>query len=429
MAATERQQPGAHVLLKQPPMAHVQPAWGARQERDSGRPETACWRYPKLRVVGCHLGSDEDDLARLARRLDAYPNFAVDTAARVRYFARGDRDQARQFLTHYQDRVLYATDFSFRDGDPKPRQGLCKPRTTATGTSSPGATRWITPGVPRGAWPSRTTSFERSFATTHDAGCQASVPEGGIVMAAPPAPDPLSLEQVLEAVDHLSPAQIRELERRLAARRAGNRNEGSDEATLVRAATAQLPAATERRLKRLIARSERGKLTRNELAEYQALAQEVQRLDVARAEALAELVPPREIGAGREGGNRLRRQFGWRMRRSRGRSDDRCATAPATAASTAGIPRAIRAPCSSVSTSCPGRPVRGAQWPSWPGPARRATATSTPRRDREIRKPGDPSPCSTRAVRFGRATSSGARTSCISGDAPPRAVRPWRRYT
>jgi hypothetical protein len=70
-------------------------------------------------------------------------------------------------------------------------------------------------------------------------------------MAAPPAPDPLSLEEVLEAVDHLSPAQIRELERRLAARRAGNSNMGSDEATLVRAATGQLPAAAERRLKKL----------------------------------------------------------------------------------------------------------------------------------------------------------------------------------
>ena len=38
-------------------------------------------------------------------------------------------------------------------------------------------------------------------------------------MAAPPAPGPLSLEQLLEAVDHLSPAQRREFERRLAARR------------------------------------------------------------------------------------------------------------------------------------------------------------------------------------------------------------------
>jgi predicted TIM-barrel fold metal-dependent hydrolase len=75
-------------------------------------------RYPKLRVVGCHLGSDEDDLERLASRLDAYPNFAVDTAARVRYFARGARDQVRAFLSRYQDRVLYATDFALREGDP-----------------------------------------------------------------------------------------------------------------------------------------------------------------------------------------------------------------------------------------------------------------------------------------------------------------------
>ena len=74
-------------------------------------------KYPKLRVVGCHLGSDEDDLTQLAKRLDAYPNFAVDTAARIRYFARGDRDKVREFLMHYQDRVLYATDYSYRDGD------------------------------------------------------------------------------------------------------------------------------------------------------------------------------------------------------------------------------------------------------------------------------------------------------------------------
>jgi predicted TIM-barrel fold metal-dependent hydrolase len=76
-------------------------------------------RYPKLRVVGCHLGSDEDDLGRLARRLDAFPNFAVDTAARIRYFARGDRDRAREFLIRYQDRVLYATDSSLRDARPE----------------------------------------------------------------------------------------------------------------------------------------------------------------------------------------------------------------------------------------------------------------------------------------------------------------------
>jgi hypothetical protein len=108
-------------------------------------------------------------------------------------------------------------------------------------------------------------------------------------MAAPPAPAPLSLEQLLEAVDRLSPAQRREFERCLAARRAANGDQESDEATLVQAARARLPAAAERRLKRLIARSERGSLTPKELVEYQALAREVQRIDAARAEALAEL--------------------------------------------------------------------------------------------------------------------------------------------
>jgi hypothetical protein len=70
-----------------------------------------------LRVVGCHLGSNEDDLKGLAKRLDAYPNFSVDLAARIRYLARGDRELVREFLTRYQGRVLYATDFSYRGGD------------------------------------------------------------------------------------------------------------------------------------------------------------------------------------------------------------------------------------------------------------------------------------------------------------------------
>lgn len=74
-------------------------------------------RHPKLRVVGCHLGSDEEHWDRLAKRLDEYPNFAVDVAARVRYFVRGDHEQARQFLMKYQDRVLYATDFTLPSGE------------------------------------------------------------------------------------------------------------------------------------------------------------------------------------------------------------------------------------------------------------------------------------------------------------------------
>jgi hypothetical protein len=108
-------------------------------------------------------------------------------------------------------------------------------------------------------------------------------------MAAPSARNPLSLEQILEAVDHLSPAQMDELERRLAARRAKNGNLGFDEPTLVRSARCRLTAAAERRLKELIVRSERGTLTPSQLAEYQSLAAEAQRLDAIRVQAIAEL--------------------------------------------------------------------------------------------------------------------------------------------
>lgn len=75
-------------------------------------------RYPKLKVVGAHLGSNEEDLEALSKRLDRMPNFAVDLAARIRYFGAGDRANAIAFLTRYQDRILYGTDFTLRaDGD------------------------------------------------------------------------------------------------------------------------------------------------------------------------------------------------------------------------------------------------------------------------------------------------------------------------
>jgi hypothetical protein len=117
--------------------------------------------------------------------------------------------------------------------------------------------------------------------------------EGTFVMAAPHAPVSLSLEQILEAIDRLTPAKMREIERRMAARRSDRVSEGSNDETLVRAASARLPASAERRLKRLVARSESRRLTQNELAEYQALALRAQQLDAARAEALAKLARKR----------------------------------------------------------------------------------------------------------------------------------------
>jgi predicted TIM-barrel fold metal-dependent hydrolase len=65
---------------------------------------------PRLRVVGCHLGSMEVDVNEIAQRFDRYPNFAVDTAGRTIYFMMQPPEKMRPFLMKYQDRVLYGTD-------------------------------------------------------------------------------------------------------------------------------------------------------------------------------------------------------------------------------------------------------------------------------------------------------------------------------
>jgi predicted TIM-barrel fold metal-dependent hydrolase len=73
--------------------------------------------HPQLLVVGAHLGSMETNVNDIAMRLDRYPNFAVDTAARVPYLMLQPRDNVRDFLIKYQDRVLYGTDFVFMPSD------------------------------------------------------------------------------------------------------------------------------------------------------------------------------------------------------------------------------------------------------------------------------------------------------------------------
>ncbi len=71
-------------------------------------------RHPDLIVVGAHLGSSSEDLARLAGWLDRYPNFFVDTSARINEIGRQPYT-ARRFLVRYQDRVLFGTDLRAAD--------------------------------------------------------------------------------------------------------------------------------------------------------------------------------------------------------------------------------------------------------------------------------------------------------------------------
>jgi predicted TIM-barrel fold metal-dependent hydrolase len=69
---------------------------------------------PNLRVVGAHVGSMEADFKQLGDRLDSYPNFAVDMAARMPYFVMKPRADMIAFIEKYQDRLIYGTDNEFR---------------------------------------------------------------------------------------------------------------------------------------------------------------------------------------------------------------------------------------------------------------------------------------------------------------------------
>jgi predicted TIM-barrel fold metal-dependent hydrolase len=71
---------------------------------------------PGLRVIGAHFGSMEDHLDDLANRLDLYPNFAVDTAARTISLVRQPREKVRAFMMKYQNRILYGSDFHYYPG-------------------------------------------------------------------------------------------------------------------------------------------------------------------------------------------------------------------------------------------------------------------------------------------------------------------------
>ncbi len=68
---------------------------------------------PGLKVIGAHFGSMEDHLDQVAAHLDKYPNFAVDTGARVPRLLAHPTAEVRNFFLKYQDRILYGSDMTF----------------------------------------------------------------------------------------------------------------------------------------------------------------------------------------------------------------------------------------------------------------------------------------------------------------------------
>jgi predicted TIM-barrel fold metal-dependent hydrolase len=70
-------------------------------------------KHPDLTFIGAHLGSLEWSVDELAKRLDKFPNMAVDMAERVSHLqfqAITNWQKVHDFFIKYQDRIIYGTD-------------------------------------------------------------------------------------------------------------------------------------------------------------------------------------------------------------------------------------------------------------------------------------------------------------------------------
>ncbi len=70
-------------------------------------------KHPDLKFIGAHLGSLEWSTDELAKRLDKFPNMAVDMAARINHLqfqSMKNWQKVHDFMIKYQDRLIYGTD-------------------------------------------------------------------------------------------------------------------------------------------------------------------------------------------------------------------------------------------------------------------------------------------------------------------------------
>lgn len=75
-------------------------------------------KHPGLMFVGAHLGSMEWSVEEMAKRLDKFPNMALDFAERighVQYQTIQDWQKVHDFFVKYQDRLIYGTDLETDD--------------------------------------------------------------------------------------------------------------------------------------------------------------------------------------------------------------------------------------------------------------------------------------------------------------------------
>ncbi len=91
---------------------YLHPEYPSYDEQIAAR-DRMLTKHPNLRFVAAHLGSLEWDVDEIAKRLDKYPNIAMDMAERIchlQYQAVNDWQKVHDFFIKYQDRLIYSTD-------------------------------------------------------------------------------------------------------------------------------------------------------------------------------------------------------------------------------------------------------------------------------------------------------------------------------
>jgi predicted TIM-barrel fold metal-dependent hydrolase len=69
-------------------------------------------RHANTTFIGAHLGNYPENLTYADSCLDRYPNFYVDTTARIGEIGRHPADEVRAFFIKHQDRVIFGTDLT-----------------------------------------------------------------------------------------------------------------------------------------------------------------------------------------------------------------------------------------------------------------------------------------------------------------------------
>ncbi len=73
-------------------------------------------RHPGTTFLGAHFGNAPEDPDFVGRMLDRYPNYFVETGARIPEIGRHDAERMRAFFERHHDRILFGTDFQMSPG-------------------------------------------------------------------------------------------------------------------------------------------------------------------------------------------------------------------------------------------------------------------------------------------------------------------------